>query len=214
MAQPDPTSTWVLSLPAIRWGIDTLGAQAVHPTFAMFLYLRLQSKNGSLAQATAEDLKPLLALPGAPGKPHYLPLIDRGDHSNGLLPTFWRAGNLAGMWSPRSLFRQVPARFMSDNSGYVMPADYADQAFSKLLFNERISALALGAYLLRNYGFQIAGTPDPADIVAGFRDRFAFDNPKEFDQLFTTAVPGVTFPWFEPSTGAPTPITAWAAPGA
>lgn len=78
---PDNTpATHVLSTDAVRWSIQELGGQVLHPTFAMYLYLRTQQRAGKLASASAssEDVLSLIRMPGNRAKPYYFPLIDRG----------------------------------------------------------------------------------------------------------------------------------------
>ena len=47
----------------MRWGIDTLGAQRLHPTFVMYLYLRVQQRAGKLAEASASSEELLVSHP-------------------------------------------------------------------------------------------------------------------------------------------------------
>jgi hypothetical protein len=200
----DDTPTHVLSVKAVRWGIDTLAAQRLHPTFIMYLYLRRQSRAGRLDQASAssEEVLDLIRMPGNPTKPFYFPLIDRGKREVGrLLPSFWRAENIPGSWSPGSIFRLKGGGWMGVASGgYALPEDHVDLALRQLLYDTPVSALALGAYLLRNDGFVISGEAGPDDLVMAFRTRFDYpeDTQSEFIKLFRTDVPTeLTFSWFD-----------------
>lgn len=191
----------------MRWGIDTLGAQRLHPTFVMYLYLRRQHRSGRLpeASATSAELLALIEMPGNPTKPYYFPLIDRGKRTDKPLSTFWRAPNIAGSWSPGSIRRLQGGGWLgASESAYAMPDNHAEQALGQMLYGERVSALAMGAYFLRNDGFVISGDPRPEDLVAAFRAKFDFPEgaaDAEFVQLFSTDVPGnVAFRWFEPAT--------------
>lgn len=204
---PDETQTptHVLTKETVRWGIDTLGAQRLHPTFVMYLYLRAQQRAGKLATASAssDELLALIVMPGHPVKPYYFPLIDRGKRTGKPLATFWRASNIPGSWSPGSIRRQQGGGWMgADESAYAMPDNHVELALKQLLYNKPVSALAMGAYFLRNDGFVLSGEPSAADVIAGFRSKFDYpdDAETEFAQLFATGVPEVPFNWFEPAS--------------
>lgn len=197
------TPTHVLTTDAVRWGIDTLGAQRLHPTFVMYLYLRTQQRAGKLAEASAssEELLALIRMPGNAIKPYYFPLIDRGKRTGKPLSTFWRAENIPGSWSPGSIRRQQGGGWLgADESAYALPENHAALALEQMLYKTPVPALALGAYFLRNDGFVLSGNPAPSDVIAGFRARFDYpdDAQDEFTTLFTTDVPtDIGFAWFE-----------------
>lgn len=202
------TATHVLTRDAVRWSIDALGALRLHPTFVMYLYLREQQRAGSLstASATSDELLALITMPGHPTKPYYFPLIDRGKRTGKPLPTFWRAANIAGSWSPGSIRRLLGGGWLgADESAYAFPDDHVELALKQMLYDKPVSALAMGAYLLRNDGFVLSGEPAAEDVIAAFRARFDYPNDAEdeFLQLFTTDVPDAQFNWFEPAQPAP-----------
>lgn len=169
----------------------------------MYLYLRTQQRSGKLAEASAsaEELLALIRMPGNPTKPYYFPLIDRGKRTGAPLSTFWRAKNIPGSWSPGSIRRQPGGGWLgADASAYAWPEDHIALALEQMLYKTRVSAVALGAYFLRNDGFVLSGDSGPDDVIAGFRARFDYpdDAQDEFTTLFTTDVPtGVDFAWFE-----------------
>lgn len=199
----DPTPTHVVSMTAVRWAIDTLGARKLHPTLVMYLYLRKEQRGGRLAEASAssEEVLSLIRMPGVPNKPYYFPFMDRGVRNGTPLPSFWRNRNIPGSWSPGSIFRLKGGGWMGlANGGYILPDDHLDRAFKDLIFEQPVSALALGAYFLRNHGFVLSGEPEATDIIAGFRTEFDYpdDADDEFSRLFTSDIPDdVNFPWFE-----------------
>lgn len=200
---PELRPTHVLTADAVRWGIETLGARKLHPTFVVYLYLRKQARAGTLADAsaTSDELLSLIRMPGNPRKPYYFPLISRGQRADGLLHTFWRAQNIAGSWSPGSIHRQQSGAWLgTDDGSYAMPDAHAQLAFDEMLFGEPVSALALGAYFLRNDGFILGGAPVADDVVAGFRTKFDYPDEAEdeFRKLYTKDGPGADFLWFEP----------------
>lgn len=209
VAQIDPKKLWVVSVPAVRWSIETLGKQKLHPTLPMYLYLRGKERLGELetASAASNELLSLIAMPGNPEKPYYFPMIDRGRRDVGPLPTFWRATNISGSWSAGSIRRQAAASWLADDNGhYAMPANNADLALKHLLYGERVSAVALGAFFLRDDAFQNNTEPGPGDLVEAFRAKFDFpqSTDDDFEKLFKSLVSIVQeapnpHPWFEPA---------------
>lgn len=199
MSDPDGLRTYVLSKAAVRWSIDVLGAQKLHPTFVMYLYLRKQSKTGALqaASASSPELLELIDMPGNPSKPYYFPFIDRGTRTGVPLKSFWRARNIPGSWSPGSIGRQQGGGWLGAGDSYAMPEDHASRALEQMLYGSQVSALALGAYFLRNDGFEIVGEPGASEVIAGFRQKFRYDanDDHEFATVFSTEVPEVNFPW-------------------
>lgn len=202
------TPTHVLTRHAVRWGIDTLGALRLHPTFVMYLYLRVQHRAGKLEMASAksEELLELIEMPGNPTKPYYFPLIDRGKRTGKPLSTFWRAGNISGSWSPGSIRRLQGGGWLgADESAYALPENHVDLALQQMLYNKPVSALAIGAYFLRNDGFVLLGEPTAQDVVAGFRVRFDYpaEADDEFAKLYSDEIPDVMFDWFAPVNAPP-----------
>ncbi len=192
----------VLTSTAVRWSIDTLGVQRLHPTFVMYLYLRGLDRAGELDNASASDpeLLALITMPGNPTKPYYFPLIDRGDRTKMPLPSFWRARNIPGSWSPGSIRRLQGGGWLgASESAYALPPNHVELAFDQMLYGQRTSALALGAYFLRNDGFRITGEPSAADVIAGFRSKFDYpaEADNEFHTLFHTDLPDFELDWFE-----------------
>ena len=206
-AMPDAgqTPTYVLSKAAVRWGIDTLSKQKLHPTFVMYLYLRKQDRAGRLADSSAssDEVRSLIRMPGNPTKPYYFPLIDRGDRKGKPLPSFWRAMNIQGSWSPGSIHRLKGGGWLGlVTGGYSLPSDHVERAFEEMLYKTPVSALAMGAYFLRNDGLVLSDQPHASNLIDGFRAKFDYPNDaeREFSRLFTSDVPDVeAFNWFEPA---------------
>ena len=81
-----------------------------------------------------------------------------------------------------------------------MPPNHVDLALQNMLYNKPVSALALGAYFLRNDGFALDDEPAAEDLIAGFRTKFDFppETDADFVRLFSTEIPEVEFEWFAP----------------
>jgi hypothetical protein len=188
---------------AIRWSIETLGAQKIHSTFLMYLYLRMKARQGALAEASpsSDEVRSLMRLPGNPEKPYYLPMLDRADRTETLHPSFWHARNIAGSWSVATLRRSPTLNWLADANGYFMPGDNAQQAFERLLFGQRVSAVAMAGFFLRDEIFAKEGTPTFVDLIDTFRGRFDFTAADEDDflTLFDPDPPKPPAPdnWFE-----------------
>lgn len=204
MANPDPSTLWVIRVPAVRASIEILGKQKIHSTFMMYLYLRMKAREGNLAEASpsSDELKSLIDVPGNPESPYYVPMLDRGARDAGPLPGFWRKRNLAGIWGAATLRRAASLSWLTDASGqYAMPADNADLALENLLYGTRVSAAALGAFLLRDQVFLKDGEPTVDDLIDTFRGRFSFPpgEQADFDKLFDVGAPALpdAGPWFE-----------------
>lgn len=205
MADIERAPTHVLTVEAVRWGIDVLGAQRLHPTFVMYLYLRKQQRAGRLTEASAssDELLSLIRMPGNPTKPYYFPLIDRGKRAGKPLSTFWRSENIPGSWSPGSIRRQPAGSWLgASESAYAWPDDHLSLALEKMLYNISTSAVAFGAYFLRNDGFVLSGDSGPEDVITAFRAKFDYpdDAQQEFETLFDPTVPtDIDFAWLEPT---------------
>jgi len=188
VANPDPSTLWVIRVPAVRMSIEILSKQKIHSTFMMYLYLRMKASEGKLAEASpsSDELKSLIELPGNPESPYYVPMLDRGARDAGPLPGFWRKRNLAGIWGAATLRRAASLSWLTDGSGqYAMPADNAALALHNLLYDTRVPAAAMGAFFLRDQVFLKDEKPTVDDLVDTFRGRFGFlPTDADFDQLF------------------------------
>jgi hypothetical protein len=144
-----------------------------------------------------EELGTYLRVPGGPaGKPYYRPLWN----GKGLDPgRYWLNPNLAGSYSPSSL-RNVPMRVVSTaGSHFSLLPEHARLAREHLLYGEPISAIALAAYLYRNFGLSSSNPLEPADLAEVLRQDFHYlPEDDEFAVLFSGEVPGSLVTWFEP----------------
>jgi hypothetical protein len=144
MAQDDdPAQLHVLTLAAVKAGIETLQNRRIHEQFPAYLHLRQRGlAAGSLSgiEPVWHDVSELLKVPGGPpAKPHYRPFASRNlkDPSR-----YWLNENLAGSYAPSSL----RSTFMLDQDGaFALPPDHASQALRVLLKSTRVPAWALAA---------------------------------------------------------------------
>lgn len=195
----------VITLEAARWGIETLKEARVHPFFLAYLHIR---KRGA-ELGTSEDIVPnwdelgtyMHVRGGPPGKPYYRPLW----HGKDVDPArYWLNRNLAGSYAPSSL-RNVPIRVIDIRGGhFALRPGHARLAFEHLLYGQRLSAIALAAYLYRDFGFVSDRTPGPEDLREAFAEDFYYSpNDEEFELLFDpwtggSASAGAPRNWFEP----------------
>lgn len=194
----------MIRVPAVRASIETLGKQKIHSTFMMYLYLRMQAREGKLAEASpsSDELKSLIEIPGNPESPYYVPMLDRGARDAGPLPGFWRKKNLAGIWGAATLRRAASLSWLTDGSGqYAMPDNSADLALTNLLYGTRVSAAAMAAFILRDQVFLKDDEPTVDDLIDTFRGRFGFSPSEEADfvKLFDVTAPALpdAGPWFQ-----------------
>ncbi|WP_238841316.1 hypothetical protein [Prescottella equi] len=194
----DERDLHVLTLQAVKAGVEALRAQPIHEHFPAYLHIR----ECSIIAGSLNDLKPqwskvggLLRVPGGPPKkPHYRPFSthdkDPGD--------YWFNPNLAGSYAISSLRKR--SRFMvnATDDGFALPADHAQQARDLLLSGKQVPAWALAAYYLRDYGFSFGGDGGYRELIDAFRGEFLFNGDDDFDVLFEDIDPMLSIAWFEP----------------
>lgn len=189
--------THVLSIDAVKWGISALAKRRVHPHFLGYLQLRRRFVLTSTDPLEPQwsDLKPLITMPGGPPKrPFYRPLWTTIDNKGSV---YWLNPNLAGSFAIKSI--RSTASFLVDNDQFVLSDDHVERARDAFLYEQPVSAVAMGAYFLRNFGFSFDGPPTADRIISGVREWFAFtdEHQADFEYLFDLSVPEVTFDWFE-----------------
>ncbi len=194
---------YVLTLEAVRWAIQELQSQPIHPFFLAYLHLRQRAAE----QGSTEEIQPqweqigqYLRVPGGPpGKPYYRPFVS----TKGSDPArFWLNQNLAGSYAPSSL-RSLPRKVVGiEGNHFSLLPNHAQAAKEHLLKEIRVSAVALAAYFYRDFGFTVADRePTPADLVEVLRQDFLFGSGEpDFAALFVTLVPAGVAVWFEPLT--------------
>lgn len=191
MPDPSPQQTYVFSLDAVHRAIASLTSQPIHEHFPGYLaVLRAKAADPGIAAASS-DIAELhdryLRVVGAPDSaPFVRPFKSRGKGLEQINP------NVAGSYGPgsirKSLTLVVEVDGVGQNARYKLREGHAELALKHLLRGKRVSALALAAFLYRDYGFELS---DPtADAVLGlFRQEFAFrsnvaEEAAAFDTLF------------------------------
>ncbi|MGQ3549252.1 hypothetical protein [Streptomyces rochei] len=174
--QVSATPRYVVRTEVIRWAIDRLSTQRIHPFFLAYLYLHSltpDENNPTPVSPIWGDLGKYLVMPGGPpNKPFYRPFFTDIRKPE----RYWLNANLAGSWAPSSL-RQVPKKVVDvvDDGLFLLKENSAELALQHLLYDEPVPALALSAYMLRNYAFSSdEGAPSEARIRALFLEEFNF----------------------------------------
>jgi hypothetical protein len=190
----------VLTVEAVQWAISDLQSQRIHPWFLAYLHLRQRS----VEEGSSDDIEPhweelgryMRIRGGPPGKPFYRPLWN----GKGSDPArFWMNPNLAGSYSPSSVRELVRKVVDTHSSHFELRPNHVEAAFKYLLNESRVSALALAAYLFRDYGFAADRPLDPMDLGAVLRQTFYFlPSDSDFATLFVEIVPPAVQHWFEP----------------
>jgi hypothetical protein len=206
MAGSDDETGYLIRVPAVRASITRLLEQRIHPIFPAYLHLRQQSaRQGSLTaiRPTWTELGDLLRVPGGPvGKPHYRPFWNRRSEAG----QAWLGPNLAGSYSPSSLRTTKPARVLDTNpdGSYVLRDRHWELAGENLTDGERVPALALASYLLRNYAILSESDPTRDDLVNLFLGFFGYQSPADDEEvayLYDRDWHGPDDAWFESPKG-------------
>lgn len=189
----------VLTVGAVKAGIEALKAQRIHEHFPAYLHLRKCTvDSGSLTNLEPEwkEVSDLLRMPGGPAtKPHYRPFssVNRSDEGG-----YWYNPNLAGSYAPKSMRATSSFMLNTRGNGYELPPDHAQEALTRLLREEPVPAWALAAYYLRNYAFYFDGVGGHDELITAFRAEFGFEQDTDFDTLFSAEEPAASpGDWFE-----------------
>lgn len=201
-AVSDRQPTSVLTSDAVRWAIDALKQQRIHPFFLAYLHLRKRARE----EGTTTEIHPrwdelsehLRMRGGPPNKPHFRPVWDGQTEDPG---RYWLNENLAGSYAPSSLRRRPYTVVDTEGSSFSLKRGHALLARENLLFDRPVSAIAFAAFYFRDFGFVNGGERLPGAIdLAGLLGAELHFEPGEpdFDLLFTTNVPPDVSRWFEP----------------
>lgn len=195
---PSRETLYTLSIDVIKAAIRSLQGQRIHEHFPGYLHLRQRAMRARSLTAIDSDwneVSELLRVDGGPSnKPHYRPFTARNlrDPSG-----YWYQRNLPGSYAPRSI--RNTASFMLDatRSGYELPPDHAQQALALMLKGTKVSAWALAAFYLRDYGFTLDPPGGHDDLIDAFKEKYLFNQGNDFAVLFDTTEPIFIDPWFE-----------------
>ncbi len=193
MANPDNVPTYVFTREAVLRSIETLEKFQIHEHFPGYLaILRAQEANQGQPIRSADIVKfhdRYLRVIGAPDRsPYVRPFRSRGRG----LETF--NSNTAGSYAPSSLRARGALIGVIDVTGertdaaYRLRDNHERAAIKHLLKEIKIPALALAAFLYRDYGFYLS-SPDPARVLTLFRNEFGLTLANKnanyiFDTLF------------------------------
>ena len=196
-AEPVTGDVYVIRPVRVRESIKALLERQTHQHFIAYLYLRwLAAREGRVdgLEPSWAELGDWLRVEGGP-RPHLRPFW-KGRRNAG---QEWLSENLAGSFAPSSL-RSEPQRVIQIDAGgtFSLREDHAELALEHLLLGTPMEAVALAAFLYRDYGFVSAAEPGWADLVAVFRQGFGYDedHAAEFDTLYEVTWAG-DGPWFE-----------------
>jgi len=193
---------FVLSIDVVRWAIEQLVGQRIHPFFPAYLILhRAAAERESPVDLHPrwEELEQFLHVPGGPpGKPNFRPFW----HQSSSAGQHWLNANLAGSYAPSSI-RELPRRVidLEEGGGFSLKDNHWELAREHLLYDERAPAIPLAAFLYRDFGFTTDGPAiSPHDLIAIFRRDFGYrpdSDDVEFSHLYNQAIPE-RVDWFEP----------------
>lgn len=197
---------YVIPIARVSEAIDRLLDRDTHQYFPAYLYLRqLAGRAGRLTGLAPEwpELGAVLDMPGGPpGKPYLRPFWPgrRTSHQE------WLASNLAGSYSASSLRAgRAPLQVVeTDARGRFNLRDrHWELALEHLLLGERMSVIALAAFVFRDWGFVSDSEPGQRDLIDIFRREYRYgpDDDMEFDTLYDSEWRGTSDKWFEGTEG-------------
>lgn len=195
----DRGEIFVIPVLKVHQAIDKLLSQDVHQFFPAYLHLRREAAS----QGTTTEIEPNwatlsedLRMEGGPtGKVHLRPFWvgARNNYQE------WLGENLAGSYSPRSI-RSAGYNVIEVDSKrrFALKDHHWELALEHLLNGRRMSAVALAAFMLRDFGWVSTTGPTVIDLLIGFRRRFGYSDDVEFNSLYdSTWGTSDSDPWFE-----------------
>ncbi len=201
MADEPEQTTYVVTVARVRQAIDELLDRDTAPFFVGYLWLRreagIRGTNAGLKPPWPELGERFLAVDGGPaGKPHLRPfwIGQRNAHQE------WLNQNIAGSFAPSSLRQDAYSVVEVDaQRRFVLREQHWQPALTVLLKGQPLPAVAVAAFMLRDYGFVSDEPPTTDDLIAAFRKEFRYGpgDDDEFDTLFDSEWEAGT-DWFEP----------------
>jgi hypothetical protein len=168
----------------------------IHEHFAGYLcVLRTAARD-----AATEGLRPnfkeffdtFFAVPNAPGGLPYLrPFTKTGSGMSA-----WNQPNVAGSYAGSSVRENAPFRRVVDITGsgnetrYSLRPNHSAMAFEHLALGRQVPVVPLAVYLYRDYGIEIDGEANVAEVVSVFLYEFGYQDESgrlsaDFATLFT-----------------------------
>lgn len=200
-AKPITTEKSVfLDLEFVSKCLAHLRGRKIHRHFAGYLCLcytaALEGRREKLKPGFKAFFDRFLAVGDAPeSTPYVVPFNETGSAEANV----WMNSNVAGSYAVSSLRPQAPLRRVADLFGtgkaatFSLVDDHETACLEHLLFNRRVSAIALAGFLLRDHSFVIADGPAPTVddlmkelfLLLGFDEdgfsRVLFDEEGAFD---------------------------------
>jgi len=200
VAQDGGERTYVIPAVRVRESVDKLLSRDIHPYFPPYLHLQqIAAETG-----TTTGLRPdwnrvhreLAVAGGPPQKPHLRPFwIGKRDNNQE-----WLGPNLSGSYSPSSVRRNVFFKVVETTAdgSYNLRSGHDELALEHLLGGNRLPALAVAAFYLRDYGLISTDEPGPRDLIEVFAVRYGYDpEGVDFQRLYDPDWTGQPGPWLE-----------------
>jgi hypothetical protein len=193
---------YVVPVERVQQSIEVLLSRKSHPHFPGYMSIRraaaLQGTSKGVRPST-EAIESFLRVKGAsPTRPFLRPFWDKARNKH----QEWLNENGAGSWAPSSVRIDQPMhKVVEPEDGlFNLRDEHAARALESLLYGERLPALAVAAFLLRDRAIR-AEEPVPEALIAAFAKEFGYTNKDlaEFETIYDTNWRGedVDQPWLE-----------------
>lgn len=191
-ASPGSGETYVFSRDAVLRAITSLVSQPVHEHFPGYLTILQSLRKGDDDVVRSAEINTFhdryMRVDGDAKAPYVSPFRSRG---HGKLVRL--NSNVAGSYAPKSLREGrlgavINVEEFGQGATYSLRDDHAALVSERLLRGSKVPALALAAFLFRDYGFQLEAR-EVTRALAVFRDSFGLradvkEEASTFDLLF------------------------------
>jgi hypothetical protein len=194
---------YVVSVERVQEAISVLLERKSHPWFPAYMDLR----RAAAVQDSLDDIEPswvqlqteLRVCEAPSNRPYLRPFWNqaRNKHQE------WLNENGAGSWAPSSIRAGQPPFYVVEphDGRFRLREGHAQLALEYLLYSERIPALAIAAFMLRDRALR-SGEPTPESLISAFGREFGYKNDQidEFETLYDPEWRGsdISSPWLEP----------------
>lgn len=183
----------VFSVDAVRRAISELTKQPVHEHFIGYLALleARRSATGPIKPAVITHFhNRYLRVASSDQYPYASPFRSKGYGHIGRLNR-----NVAGSYAPSSLRKDKPFAALVEidpNKQYTLRENHSAIASKLLLYDTRLSAVAVAIFLFRDFSFSAENEAIP-ELLNLFRDRLALradlkNENEDYDRLFSDGV--------------------------